>query len=122
MSAIQLVGSLGVGPMPLVGGPLDGEIRVAVVGAPLVVAWPEKAEPNNAGVNAGDLARWSSLLWGMGRTAADEGESWKEAKPSAIRTTRRRFAIYAPRLTDNRWTLALFFVGPVEVELPEDAS
>lgn len=120
---VQLVGSFGVAAMPLVGGPFDGEIRVACVGAPAVMLYAAKEESTQQTGDAlySPLFTTSAIARMLGTVSADSDDEWKQAAQkaeAARRKPRKRFALYAPKLVENRYTLALFFVGVTEIELP----
>ncbi len=104
----QLVGRLGVARVTLVGGPHDGERRIAVVGAPIVVPFPPKQEAPEARTGGGIF----SFVYGP---TIIEGDEWKDAQAKAEQgKAAARFAVYAPVMRDGKATDLLGYVGETE--------
>jgi hypothetical protein len=103
----KLVGQLGVARMTLVGGPHDGEHRIAVIGAPVVV--PIREAP------AKPAQQSSGFLFASWAPVTIEGDEWKnQAEKAEAGKCSARFGVYAPETRDGKFTPFLRYVGACE--------
>ena len=108
--AIQLVRNMGLARMPLVGGRYDGGEWVAVVGAPVCV--PVKPAPTKQEATQPMGIRYFAAAGPI------EGEEWKNGGDSTKgrpENCTQRFALYAPKIENDRASLALYFVEEIEL-------
>ena len=102
----RLVGNHGVATMHLVGGPLDGETKLAVVGAPIIVRIKppaQKPKPASSGMYSIMLSTYAS---------ATEGDDWKKyAEANRKKREGRKYALYLPDVVDGKATGILRFGG-----------
>lgn len=100
----MLVGRVGVARMQFVGGPRDGESKVAPVGASVVVRVKAPKKPKSR-ASRGFVAL---SFFGSPDT---EGEDWKAKQSEGVKEPPRRYALYLPEITDGKATGLLLFGG-----------